>query len=78
MVALLQYAGRLVLGGSGDMLPREEFEKNGAIWCNLGVPKSAITKLKFNNFKVYKSTTTQKLIAIFPPAINLDVRFIEK
>ena len=55
MVALLQYAARLVLGGSGGMLPREIFEKNGAIWCNLGVPKSAITKLKFNNFKVYKS-----------------------
>ena len=48
------------------MLPRENFDKNGAIWCNLGVPKSAITKLKINNFKVNKSTTT-KLIAISPP-----------
>ena len=36
---------------------RENFDKNGAIWCNLGVPKYAITKLKINNFKVNKSTT---------------------
>ena len=41
------------------MLPRENFDKNGAIWCNLGVPKYAITKLKINNFKVKQSTTTK-------------------
>ena len=41
------------------MLPRENFDKNGAIWCNLGVPKYAITKLKISNFKVNKSTTTK-------------------
>ena len=47
-----EYAARLVLGESGGMLPRENFDKNGAIWCNLGVPKYAITKLKINIFKV--------------------------
>ena len=31
-------------GRSGGMLPREIFDKNGAIWCNLGVPKYAITR----------------------------------
>ena len=41
------------------MLARENFDKNGAIWCNLGVPKYAITKLKISNFKVNKSTTTK-------------------
>ena len=47
-----------MLGGSGGMLPREEFDKNGAIWCSLGVLKNEITILKINNFKVTKSTTT--------------------
>ena len=41
-----------MLGGFGGMLPREDFDKNGAIWCNLGVPKYAITKLKISNFKI--------------------------
>ena len=47
------------------MLPRENFDKNGAIWCNLGVPKYAITKLKISNFKVNKSINQQqqKIIA---------------
>ena len=43
-----------MLGGSGGMLPRENVDKNGAIWFNLGVPKYAITKLKISNFKVNK------------------------
>ena len=55
------------------MLPRENFDKNGGIWCNLGVPKSAITKLKINNFKANKSTTTKVDCHIFPRTINLDV-----
>ena len=38
---------------------RARGDKNGAIQCNLGVPKYAITKLKINNFKVNKSTTTK-------------------
>ena len=42
------------------MLPQEIFDKNGAIWCNLGVPKYAITKVKINHFKVNKSTTTMR------------------
>ena len=54
-----------MLGGSGGMLPRENFDKNGAIWCNLGVPKYAITKLKINNFKVKQSTTTKVNCHIF-------------
>ena len=48
-----------MLGGSGGMLHRENFDKNCAIWCNLGVPKNVITILKINNFKVTKSTTTE-------------------
>ena len=59
------------------MLPRENFDKNGAIWCNLGVPKYAITKLKINNFKLKQSTTT-KLIAIFTRDVNLDVRYTKR
>ena len=59
------------------MLPRENFEKNSVIWCNQGVPKSAFTKLKINNFKANKSTTTN-LVAIFPSVINLDVHVIRK
>ena len=35
----------------------ENFDKNGAIWCNLDVPKYAITNLKNNNLKDNKSTT---------------------
>ena len=30
------------------MLPRENFDKNGAMWCNLSVPKYAFTQLKIN------------------------------
>ena len=41
------------------MLPRENFDKNGAIWCNLGILKYAVTKLKIINFKVNKSTATK-------------------
>ena len=48
-----------MLGGPGGMLPGENFDKNGAIWCNMGVPKYAITKLKISNFKVNKSTSTK-------------------
>ena len=33
---------------------RGNFDKNGAIWCNLGVPKYAITKLKINTFMANK------------------------
>ena len=48
------------------MLPLENLDKNGAIWCNLGVPKYAITKLKISNFKVNKSTTTKVNCHTFP------------
>ena len=47
------------------MLPRENFDKNGAMWCNLSVPNYDITKLKINNFKVNKSTTTKVNCHIF-------------
>ena len=39
-----------MLGGPG-----ENFDKNRAVWCNLGVPKYVITILKINTFKVTKS-----------------------
>ena len=64
-------------GGSLGMLPQENFDKNGAMWCNLSVPKYAITKLKINNFKVNKSTTTKVNCHIFSE-INLDVHVIRK
>ena len=47
------------------MLHRENFDKNGAMWCNLSVPKYAITKLKINNLKVNKSPTTKVNSHIF-------------
>ena len=46
-------------GGPGACSLGENFDKNGAIWCNLGVPKNVITILKINNFKVTTSTTTE-------------------
>ena len=45
-----------MLAGSGGMLPRENFDKNGAIWCNVCIPKYVITNRKTNNFRVAKST----------------------
>ena len=54
-----------MLGGSGGMLPLENFDKNSAIWDNLGIPKYVITILKINNFKVTKSTTTEFNCHIF-------------
>ena len=52
-------------GGSGGMLPQENFDKNGAGCCNLGVPKYVITILKIDTFKVTKSTTTELNCHIF-------------
>ena len=65
-----------MLGGSG-MLPWENFDKNSAIWCNLGIPKYVITILKINNFKATKSTTTEFNCHIFSPT-NIDVHAILK
>ena len=70
-----------MLEGSGGMLPEENFDKNGAFWCNLGIPKYAITKLKISNFKVNKSTTTKvktKVDCPFFPEVNVDVHVIGK
>ena len=53
------------------MLPRKILDKNGAIWCNLGLPKYVITNLKINNFKE-KRKPTKNEIAIFLSNINLD------
>ena len=58
------------------MLPRENFDKNGAMWCILSVPKYAITKLKINNLRLINKQ--QKLIAIFFPEVNPDVHVIRK
>ena len=66
-----------MLGGSGGMLSLENFDKNSAIWCNLGIPKYVITILKINNFKVTKSTTTEFNCYIFFPT-NIDVHAIVK
>ena len=55
-----------MLRGSGGMLPRENFDKNGAIWCNLGVPKNVITILKSTILRLLNQQQ-QNLIAIFSP-----------
>ena len=60
-------------GGSGGMLPRENFDKNGAIWCDVGVPKYVITNRKTNNFKVTESTTTTHNRHMFHPDHFSDV-----
>ena len=61
-----------MLGGPEACSPGNYLVKNGAIWCNLGVPKYVITDLKINNFKGNKSTATKFNSDIFSP-INLDV-----
>ena len=38
------------LGGSGGMLPRKFYEKNGVIWCNLGFPKVCYYQPKNQQF----------------------------
>ena len=52
--------------------PPKIFDKNGAIWCILSVPKCVIISLKFNNFKDDESTTTKIIRHIFSH-INQDV-----
>ena len=54
-----------MLGGVRGHVPLENFDKNRAVWCNLGVPKYVITILKINTFKVTKSTTTELNCHIF-------------
>ena len=43
---------------------RGKFDKNGAVWCILSVPKLVIINLKINIFLIKKSTT-QILCHIF-------------
>ena len=59
-----------VARGSGGILPRKIFDKNGAIWCNLGRPKVCYYQPKINNFK--GKNEQENLIAILPSKINLD------
>ena len=59
------------------MLPQENFDKNSAVWCNLGIPKYVITVLKINFIKVTKSTTTELNCHIFSPT-NIEVHAILK
>ena len=53
----------------------ENVDKNGAIWCNLGVPKYVITKLKIMILRLINQQQ-QKFIAIVFPAVNLDEHVI--
>ena len=48
-----------MLGGSGGLLRRKFFDKNGVIWGNLGVSKVCLHQCKNHNFKGNKSTTTK-------------------
>ena len=51
--------------GSGGICSQIFFDKNGAIWYILGVPKYVIINLKITNFKDNKSTTTKIMRHIF-------------
>ena len=57
-----------MLGGSGNF-----FDKNGAIWCILSVPKLVIFNLKINIF--CKINQQPKFCAIFFSKINPDAHF---
>ena len=42
--------------GSGGMLPKENFDKSGAIWCNLGVPKYSRSRRDVMSHVIYLTT----------------------
>ena len=54
------------------MLPRKIFDKNGAIWCIMSVPKLVIINLKINIFFVNQQP---KFCANFFSKINPDAHF---
>ena len=60
--------------GPGVWSPNFFFEKHGAIWCNLGVPKYVITNVKITILRVINQQQ-QNLIAIFSSPINEDAHF---
>ena len=60
----------LLLGGSGGIVPRKIFDKNGVIWFNLGRPKVCYYQSKINSFK--GKNQQENLIAIVLFQINLD------
>ena len=66
-----------MLGGSGGMVNRNKNDKNGAIWCNLGVPKYVIIKIKITTLSVINQIQ-QNLIGIFSSPINEDVHVCMK
>ena len=55
------------------MLPRKFFDKIGAIWCILSVPKLVIINLKINIFWIINQQP--KFCAIFFSKINPDAHF---
>ena len=55
------------------MLPRKYFDKNGAIWCILSIPKCVIINLKINIFGIINQQP--KFCAIFFSKINPDAHF---
>ena len=54
------------------MLPRKKFDKNGAIWCILSIPKLVIINLKINIFFINQQ---HKFCANFFSKINPDAHF---
>ena len=66
-----------MLGGPGACSPRENFDKNLAVWCNLGVPKYVITILKIKFLRLLNQQQ-QNLIAIFFSQINVHMHAIRK
>ena len=54
------------------MLPLNFFDKIGAIWCILSVPKLVIIKLKIN---IFLDDKQPKFCAIFFSKINPDAHF---
>ena len=66
-----------MLGGPGHAPPPPpQNDKNGAIWCILGVPKYAIINLKINNFRIINQQ--HKFCAIFFSEINPDAHISTK
>ena len=59
------------------MLPSENFDKNGAIWCNVGVPKYVITNQKPTISRLLYQQQ-QNIIAICFTPINFQMCILWK
>ena len=60
-------------GGGGGGVVSGKFDKNGAVWCILSVPKLVIINLKINT--LFMINQQPKICAIFFSKINPDAHF---